>query len=76
MEFRPEETPSQHVDVAVHCGDLTEGSKLDELRASIRLLTKIDAPLKLVIAGNPDFTLDIPTFKQKVKDIPPPLDFE
>ena len=76
MEFRPEETPSQHVDVAVHCGDLTEGSKLDELRASIRLLKKIDAPLKLVIAGNHDFTLDIPTFKQKVKDIPPPLDFE
>ena len=75
-EFRPEETPSQHVDVVVHCGDLTEGSKLDELQASIRLLKNIDAPLKLVIAGNHDFTLDIPIFKQKVKDIPPPLDFE
>ena len=76
MEFRPEETPSQQVDVAVHCGDLTEGSKVDELRASIRLLEKINAPLKLVIAGNHDFTLDILNFKQKVKDIPPPLDFK
>ena len=53
-------------DVAIHCGDLTEESKLDEYRASLRLLTRIQAPLKLVIAGNHDFTMDIPTFKDKV----------
>ncbi len=35
MEFQPEEIPSQHVDVVIHCGNLTEESKLEEYRASI-----------------------------------------
>ena len=42
-------------DVAIHCGDLTDGSLLEEFRGAIRLLRDIDAPLKLVIAGNHDF---------------------
>ena len=56
-------------DVAIHCGDLTEESKLGEFKGSIRLLKQIDAPLKLVIAGNDDFTLDTPVFEKKLKQI-------
>ena len=63
-----------HADVAIHCGDLTEESKLDEFRSSLRLLKEISAPLKLVIAGNHDFTMDISIFKKKVADAKPSLD--
>ena len=76
MEFRPDEISSHHADVAIHCGDLTEGSKLEEYRASLRLLIDIQAPLKLVIAGNHDFTMDIPAFREKVANAWPPLDFD
>lgn len=58
----------QHVDVAIHCGDLTAQSQLHEYKASIRLLQAINAPLKLVIAGNHDFTMDIPIFHKKVAE--------
>lgn len=58
----------QHADVAIHCGDLTTGSQLHEFKASIRLLQSVDAPLKLVIAGNHDFSMDIPVFRKKVED--------
>ncbi|KAK5116574.1 hypothetical protein LTR85_009199 [Meristemomyces frigidus] len=64
------------VDVAIHCGDLTEKSKMDEYRASLQLLKRIRAPLKLVIAGNHDFTLDTPMFEKKLADIEPPLDHQ
>jgi len=74
IEFGPEDRPSQHVDVAIHCGDLTEESKLDEYLASIRLLKDLHAPLKLVIAGNHDFTIDIPAFREKVAEVRPSLD--
>jgi len=57
--------PDVPVDVAIHCGDLTEESKLDEFRTTLSLLRTINAPLKLVIAGNHDFTLDTPTFETK-----------
>lgn len=57
--------PDLTVDVAIHCGDLTDESKIDEFRRSLDLLKGINAPLKLVIAGNHDFTLDIPTFQRK-----------
>lgn len=60
--------PSQPVDVAIHCGDLTEESKLDEFRATLKLLHAIEAPLKFVIAGNHDFTLDATSFKKKVEE--------
>ena len=73
-EFPLENRPIQHADVAIHCGDLTEESKMEEFRASIRLLKDIHAPLKLVIAGNHDFTLDIVAFRKKVADARPPLD--
>jgi len=51
-------------DVAIHCGDLTNGSELEEVKAAINLIKSIDAPLKLVIAGNHDFTFDIPAFER------------
>ena len=72
MEFR--DKPLKSADVAIHCGDLTKGSKLDELRAAIRLIKDINAPLKLVIAGNHDFTLDIPAFQRKVAEAIPALE--
>ncbi len=74
MEFGSEYQPSQHFDVAIHCGDLTEESKLEEYLASIRILRDLHAPLKLVIAGNHDFTIDIPAFRKKVAEARPPLD--
>ncbi|KAK4113432.1 Metallo-dependent phosphatase [Canariomyces notabilis] len=57
--------PDLPVDVAIHCGDLTNESKLDEFRTTLDLLRTINAPLKLVIAGNHDFTLDTPMFMKK-----------
>ena len=66
--------PLDQVDVAIHCGDLTEESKLDEFRTSLELLRSIKSPLKLVIAGNHDFAMDIPMFKKKLADIKPPLE--
>ena len=74
MAFRSENRPHQHADVAIHCGDLTEESKLEEYRTSIRLLKDIHAPLKLVIAGNHDFTMDTAAFKKKFADARPPLE--
>ena len=76
MDFSTTEKPLKHVDVAVHCGDLTEGSKLEEFRAAIRLLRDMNAPLKLAIAGNHDFTMDIPAFEKIVTEATPPLDPE
>ncbi|KAI7552372.1 metallophosphoesterase domain-containing protein [Hortaea werneckii] len=61
-------------DVAIHCGDLTEESKLHEFKTALQTLQSIRAPLKLVIAGNHDFTLDVPAFKRKLTTINPPLD--
>ncbi|KAJ5427304.1 hypothetical protein N7465_002374 [Penicillium sp. CMV-2018d] len=58
----------QHADVVIHCGDLTTQSQLHEYKASIRLLQAINAPLKLVIAGNHDFTMDIPMFHKKIAE--------
>jgi Calcineurin-like phosphoesterase len=72
MELR--EKPLMSVDVAIHCGDLTNGSKLEEFRTAIRLIKAINAPLKLVIAGNHDFTLDTPAFERKVAEAIPALD--
>ncbi|KAI0879908.1 Metallo-dependent phosphatase-like protein [Annulohypoxylon maeteangense] len=74
MKFSPENYPHHPVDVAIHCGDLTEESKIAEFRISLNLLKSLNASLKLVIAGNHDFTLDIPTFKRKVAEAEPSLE--
>jgi predicted phosphohydrolase len=46
------------VDVVLHCGDLSECGELQDYRSTISLFASIPAPLKLVIAGNHDLTLD------------------
>ncbi|KAI4741646.1 Metallo-dependent phosphatase [Aureobasidium sp. EXF-12298] len=56
------------VDLVIHCGDLTQESKLDEYRQAISLLKSLDAPLKLVIAGNHDFTLDNSVYRHKLTE--------
>ncbi|TVY50982.1 Metallophosphoesterase domain-containing protein 1 [Lachnellula cervina] len=49
---------TQPIDVVLHCGDLSQGGELDSNRTTIALLSSIDAPLKLVIPGNHDLSLD------------------
>jgi len=68
VDFASENRPLQHVDVALHCGDLTDGSKLEEFQTTLRMLKMINAPLKLVIAGNHDFTMDSTAFEAKVAE--------
>lgn len=63
-DFTNETIPREPVDVAIHCGDLTRRSKLEDFKTSIQLLKKTKAPLKLVIPGNHDFSMDIPLFKK------------
>ncbi|GKT40582.1 metallophosphoesterase domain-containing protein 1 [Colletotrichum spaethianum] len=58
LSFSRDATPKERFDVAIHCGDLTDHSKVDEYEETLKLLHKINAPLKLVIAGNHDFSLD------------------
>lgn len=73
-EVWPDKAPEPPVDVAIHCGDLTEESKIGEFRTSLEMLKRIRAPLKLVIAGNHDFTLDVPAFERKLAEASGPLD--
>ncbi|KAL8929932.1 MAG: hypothetical protein Q9208_001076 [Pyrenodesmia sp. 3 TL-2023] len=65
-EFGADDKPRVNADVAIHCGDLTESSFLEEYRACVRLLKDINAPLKLVIAGNHDFTMDPDVYETEV----------
>ncbi|KAI1312696.1 ser/Thr protein phosphatase family protein [Xylaria venustula] len=60
--------PEHKADVVIHCGDLTKQSKLAEYVRIIQFLTALDAPLKLVIAGNHDFTLDAGAFERKINE--------
>ena len=75
-DFSSENRPYQRADVALRCGDLTDGSKLEEFLSTLKMLKIIDAPLKLVIAGNHDFTMDIAAFEAKVAEAVPPLEPE
>lgn len=56
------------IDMVIHCGDLTEHSRLAEFQETIRLLEMIKAPLKIVIPGNHDFSLDKPAFQRKIAE--------
>jgi predicted phosphodiesterase len=60
--------PTGTYDVAIHCGDLTEESKLDEFRVALDTMLSIQAPLKLIIAGNHDFSMDVPVLANKLAD--------
>jgi hypothetical protein len=60
--FRP---PLPKADVLLHCGDLTMVGLLDEYERTLDMLERIDADLKLVIAGNHDISLDETYYKRK-----------
>lgn len=60
--------PVGKFDVVIHCGDLTEESKITEFQTALNMMLEIDAPLNLLIAGNHDFTLDTPVFRDKLAD--------
>jgi predicted phosphodiesterase len=65
---------SEPVDVVIHCGDLTEESKIEEFQRTLHQLRNITADLKLVITGNHDFTMDILIFRKLVAGVQPALD--
>ncbi|CAK7215036.1 hypothetical protein SCUCBS95973_002339 [Sporothrix curviconia] len=66
--FPPDYRPPTSADVVLHCGDLTEESKIAEFLTTLDMLKAFGAPLTLVIAGNHDFTLDLPAFHRKVAE--------
>ncbi|KAK7952658.1 uncharacterized protein PG986_008386 [Apiospora aurea] len=47
--FDLKEAQQANADVVIHCGDLTEESKIDEFRITLDLLRQLPAPLKLII---------------------------
>ncbi|OKL56618.1 hypothetical protein UA08_08140 [Talaromyces atroroseus] len=67
---------SEHIDVVIHCGDLTQESKIEEFQRTLQYLQEIKADLKLVIAGNHDFTMDVPAFEKMVANAKPALEPE
>lgn len=50
--------PLPPADLLIHCGDLTHRGRTEEYHKCLDMLQEIDAPVKLVIAGNHDCTLD------------------
>nr|POE88432.1 metallophosphoesterase domain-containing protein 1 [Quercus suber] len=50
--------PLPSADLLIHCGDLTHTGALDEYHQTLDMLSCITAPVKLVIAGNHDLSLD------------------
>jgi hypothetical protein len=55
--------PAQGVDVAIHCGGLTKRWTLAEFTQAVEVLKRINAPLKLVLAGDHDFNLGLQMFR-------------
>ncbi|KAK0702816.1 Metallo-dependent phosphatase-like protein [Lasiosphaeris hirsuta] len=45
-------------DVVLHCGDLTKNSRSEDFQRTLAMLCAIDAPLKLAIPDNHDFSLE------------------
>lgn len=54
----PFRAPLPKADLLIHCGDLTHTGKLEEYHQALDMLKQIDAPVKIVIAGNHDRSLD------------------
>lgn len=50
--------PFPKADVVLHCGDISENGSPPSYNNAIKMLSIIDAELKLVIAGNHDIDLD------------------
>lgn len=55
---RPFQLPTPKADVLLHCGDLTQVGGVSSFKKAINMIGKIDAELKLIIAGNHDLELD------------------
>ncbi|KAH7631454.1 Metallo-dependent phosphatase-like protein [Sordaria sp. MPI-SDFR-AT-0083] len=53
-------------DIVIHAGDITNSSALSEFSLCLSYLRQLPAQLKLIIAGNHDFTLDLPVYSQYV----------
>ncbi|KAK1782658.1 Metallo-dependent phosphatase-like protein [Copromyces sp. CBS 386.78] len=60
----PFPVPSIQADIVIHAGDITDSSTLPEFSLCLSYLRRLPAPLKLLIAGNHDFTLDQPAYSQ------------
>ncbi|KAK4507155.1 hypothetical protein PRZ48_000889 [Zasmidium cellare] len=56
--FAPFKAPLPKADVLIHCGDLTMTGLEKEYHKTLDMLAQIDAPVKLVIPGNHDLSLD------------------
>ncbi|KAK4552828.1 hypothetical protein LTR86_010162 [Recurvomyces mirabilis] len=54
----PFAAPLPPADILIHCGDLTHTGQEDQYNQALDMLKEIQAPIKLVIAGNHDLTLD------------------
>lgn len=50
--------PLPKADLLIHCGDLTHVGEMEQYHVTLDMLKQIDAPVKLVIAGNHDLSLD------------------
>ncbi len=50
--------PVPKVDVVLHCGDLTVSGGVSSYKNAIKMLSQIDADVRIVIAGNHDLDLD------------------
>lgn len=59
--------PLPSADVAIHCGDLTMMSHIKEYQTTFDVMRSIDAPLKLVIPGNHDCSMDVDFWKKDVR---------
>ncbi|KAG6013370.1 hypothetical protein E4U43_007328 [Claviceps pusilla] len=64
----PPSLQGRQADVVIHTGDLTEHSTLSEFKTTIESLRTIDAPVKLILAGNHDFSLDSPALESKLAE--------
>lgn len=58
--------PLEKADVAIHCGDLTISSSIREYQTTFDIMREIDAPLKLVIPGNHDCSMDLKFWEWEV----------
>ena len=54
----PSPLPDLNLDVIIHSGDLSQCGSISDYQATLTLLSSLPAPLKLVIPGNHDLSLD------------------
>jgi 3',5'-cyclic AMP phosphodiesterase CpdA len=59
--------PLPSADVAIHCGDLTLCSHVKEYQKTFDVMRSIAAPLKLVIPGNHDCSMDVGFWDKDVR---------